>query len=120
MKNPLSKANCQFALIFSLFITLIFFGFLPSVSAQDLVRGKVMDEASGEALVGARIIIEGTRVGGMSREDGTFSFRPGTAPPFTILATFLGYDTLRLEVSSLRETLELGMTENFVTLGEVN
>ncbi|MEL7341754.1 MAG: carboxypeptidase-like regulatory domain-containing protein, partial [Bacteroidota bacterium] len=120
MKNTLSKANARFALLYPLLLTLIFSALSSSVSAQDMVRGKVLDEASGEALVGARVIIEGTRIGGMSREDGSFAFRPGTAPPFTIIATFLGYDTVRVEVSSLRETFTLSMTENFVTLGEVN
>ncbi|MEL7533283.1 MAG: TonB-dependent receptor, partial [Bacteroidota bacterium] len=101
-------------------LLLLFFSLPLGLLGQDLVQGTVENEESGEELVGARIIIEGTRIGSMSREDGSFSFRPGTQPPFVLMATFLGYDTLRLEVNSLAEPVNLQMTENFVTLGEVN
>lgn len=120
MNNEAKKAKARFAFKNLLPLIFIFLSLPLGLYGQDLVRGQVESGDSGDPLVGARVIVEGTRIGSMSREDGSFSFRPETPPPFVLLATFLGYDTLRVEVSSLSESFTLSMTENVLTLGEVN
>lgn len=102
-------------------ILLAFLGLVPIWSAaQGLVRGKVANAESESPLVGVRILVEGTRYGGLSGEDGIFSFRVNAAPPFTVIATYFGYDTLRMEITSLDAVHELNMIEGAVSLDAVD
>lgn len=102
--------------------------FVPAAAAQDgKVTGTVSDRATGEALPGATVVIEGTTRGSATDANGSFlilNIQPGV---YTVRASFVGYGAVtvqEVEVNSgfttivdfqLLEGIEL---EEFVVLGE--
>ena len=77
------------------------------------VRGTVTDEASGEALVGANVLIDGTGLGAATDESGEYfilNVAPGT---YTMRAEIIGYKTA-VEVD-VRVFIDLTTTINFST-----
>jgi TonB-linked SusC/RagA family outer membrane protein len=71
---------------------------LSLLGAQDLraqgstaIQGRVLDARSGQGVVGASVIVQGTTLGAVTGEDGRF--RIGNVPPgtHTIVARRLGY-----------------------------
>lgn len=71
------------------------------INAQDgIIRGKIIDESSGEPLIGVAIEVIGLGTGTISDFDGDFDLRlsPGS---YDINITYLGYSTLKITQISL-------------------
>jgi len=80
------------------------------------VRGIVTDEASGEALIGANVLIDGTGLGAATDENGEYfilNVAPGT---YTMRAEIIGYKTA-VEVG-VRVYIDLTTTISFSTAVE--
>jgi outer membrane receptor protein involved in Fe transport len=101
---------------------------VPVASAQDgKVTGTVTDRATGEALPGATVVIEGTTRGAATDADGTFVILNVPPGVYAVRASFVGFGVVtvqEVEVNSgfttivdfqLVEGIEL---EEFVVLGE--
>jgi len=61
------------------------------------IAGNVVDKATGEPLIGASILIEGTRMGNMSMVDGSYyiiNVSPGT---YDITAKLIGYQSVTVK-----------------------
>lgn len=99
------------------FVLLLGIGTTAAIGQQ--VRGKVTDAASGEALSGAKVFIEGGKAGALSDEKGEFSFKSPVSPPFNLYVTFISYDTLATEVTSLDKPLKLQLQETSINIGTV-
>ena len=79
------------------------------------ITGTVTDAATGEAIPGVNVLIEGTSLGTATNFDGEFTMigmRPGS---YTIIASFIGYATQRVE--GVRVNVDLTTTVN-IELGE--
>ena len=64
-----------------------------------LLRGFITDSLSGEALVSANILLEGTRIGVAADLNGFFSIASIPAnKTYTVKASFLGYESKRVNV----------------------
>lgn len=97
-------------------ITFILFYCLATVAfaQKGTIRGKVIDDASGESMIGVSVFLEGTSIGAATDLEGSFSFSadPGT---YNIQATFISFNTKTIsgvevkagEVSNLG-TIRLG------------
>lgn len=103
------------------FVSLILIFLLPlSLYAQrGSIIGKVTDSKSGEALVGANVLIEGTNMGAATATDGTFRIEnvpPGT---FSLKVTFMGYKSAFIEVQvTANEQVEIAVKlESAVLIG---
>ena len=59
------------------------------------VEGRVYDSESQEPLVGGMIMIEGTNLGNVTAEDGSYFVDHVPAGSYTISAEYLGYGTIR-------------------------
>lgn len=88
------------------------------VNAQTL-RGKVIDSQSGNPLVGATVLLENTTIGTFTNEQGEFSIRPIDPCPCQLMATFLGYDTLKIEVESYQKAYTLRLFPAGMEMDEV-
>lgn len=80
---------------------LLFFIFVllaaSSVLAQNgTIRGSIIEDASGETVIGANVFVEGTDKGSVTDLDGefTFSIAPGT---YTVKISYVGYQDLTVE-----------------------
>src|SRR5438046_4841051 len=62
----------------------------PALAPAQAVSGKVTD-AAGRPLVAASVTVEGTQLGGVTREDGTYRIAQVPAGTRTIVARRLGY-----------------------------
>ncbi|MEM6263450.1 MAG: carboxypeptidase-like regulatory domain-containing protein [Bacteroidota bacterium] len=94
-------------------------GIFPTYSFAQEVKGTVTDGKTGESLIGARVVMKGAPRGAMTDENGKFSFKPGQEPPFSLVITYFGYDTLDYQVTSLDRSLKLQLNEVGYTVGEV-
>lgn len=90
------------------------------LDAQNLT-GKVMDDKSGEPLIGATVVLKGTTRGSSVDVNGQFSIsNPGT-PPFTITVSYVGYTPKDIQVTSLSKplTITLQTVENVLGTMEI-
>lgn len=83
------------------------------------VTGKVIDDATGEALIGVRVMHESGKAGAMTDGKGEFNFKSPTPPPFNLTIYYLSYDTAEFAVTTLEKTLKIKMTEASVNMETV-
>lgn len=69
---------------------------LTALGQKGIIRGTVIDDATGETLIGVAVIIDGTTIGASTDLDGKFEIKaaPGT---YTISASFISFATLKVE-----------------------
>ena len=72
-----------FAIVFTLVSLQVF-------AQQSIIRGTVIDDATGEALIGVAVVIEGTTIGSATDLDGQFQIKanPGT---YNLKASFISF-----------------------------
>lgn len=82
----------------------------PMAALAQVVSGVVKDE-KGEPLYGASVIIKGTTVGAQTDFEGEFEFNARRDPPFTLVITYIGHQTVAFEVTSsnIRQKLSIKM-----------
>ncbi len=79
-------------------------------SAQ-VITGQVTDE-NGDPLVGASVYVKGNRtIGTVTDNDGNFSL--DVEPPFTLVVSFVGFQTYTVEVSDGQENIVIQMLQSF-------
>src|SRR5690625_7947064 len=66
---------------------------MSGVSAQTLIRGKILDSGNGDPLIGVSIRIDGTQGGTISDWDGTFELASSQNPPLRLVISYVGYET---------------------------
>ncbi len=75
---------------------------LSPLAAQERtgeIRGTVIDDDGGVPLIGANVLLEGTKLGSAANRDGVYSIKrvpPGT---YTVIARFIGYKQASQTVS---------------------
>jgi carboxypeptidase-like protein/TonB-dependent receptor-like protein len=90
-------------------ITLIFvvMTFASGLWAQTgTMRGNILDESNGEPIMFGTVIIEGTTIGTHTDLDGFFTFAELEPGSYTLVATYIGYDTARLSFSIAANQVE--------------
>lgn len=55
------------------------------------ISGKIVDAKTGEALIGARVILKGTKFGGLSKYDGSFIIKNVTPGDYELEINYIGY-----------------------------
>lgn len=90
--------------------------------AQGIVRGKVIDATTGEALVGATIFEVTTQAGAVADLDGNFELRLPLGA-YTIEISYVGYQTQRIEDVRIRtnevSVLNIALKPEAMALSEV-
>lgn len=75
---------------------------MPEAAAQKLVRGQILDAATGEALPAANVQIEGTYRGTISNADGIYELQLDSLPA-TLVVRFIGYETAHRTITTADE-----------------
>ncbi len=111
MKRIFSK--CVLFLVPALFWTMV-------SMAQGVVKGKIVDAETGETLMGATVMIEGTTNGNVADENGVFSVTVESRK-VTLVFRCVGYDELKknLVVAKDMDLGDVRMASSFVGLDEV-
>lgn len=84
--------------------------------------GEILDESTKKPLVFAALTLEGTNVSTITNTEGEFLLKiPNNGSDKNILVSFLGYKTLTVPLSQLKEeNNQIYLTESAVELTEVN
>ena len=87
------------------------------------LSGVVRDAQTGETIIGASVLVEGTTRGASTNVDGEYRIigvRPGT---YTLVASYIGYQSTRVEGVrvnvDLTTTVDLDLTSEAITTEEV-
>jgi iron complex outermembrane receptor protein len=102
------------------FLTLLVLGNYI-VKAQNnliLISGKITDNTTKEALVGATIQLKGTLTGTNTDEKGEFSLKTAQKFPFTLIISYIGYKNTEIEVKDFSTPLTIELATEAV-LNEV-
>lgn len=94
----------------------------PPPSRTGRVAGRVTDAATGAALGGASVILEGTGVSAASRADGRFEIGGAPVGRQTLVARLIGYSEARIEVDiqeGATATVEVALGVSPVRLDQV-
>ena len=89
--------------------------FISLTSAQTTIRGKITERSSGEALIGASIIVKGTTDGTVTDFDGYFELKTNETPPFVLIASYVGYVEQEIEVASADDNLKIQLDDTAIT-----
>lgn len=92
--------------------------------AQDgKVRGKVVDKETGESLVGATVVLEGTTLGASSDVNGEYIILAVPPGVYTLKANYIGYaaySIANVRVSSGQTTTQdFSLTSSAIQVGEI-
>ncbi len=88
-----------------------------SLSAQNVVSGKVTDSDTGEDMIGASIYIKGTVKGTISGIDGTYKLTSNVPVPYTLVFSLVGYETKEFEVTQTTQIVDMSMGTEAFTFG---
>ena len=113
MSKKTNKAIQLWLLTLILLLSATFSGFSQQ---RNVVQGKVVDDKTGEPLIGVSVIIQGTSLGTATDIDG--NFRLSTETGVTLSFSYLGYHTQNVKVGNNRN-LTLRMEEDSYALDEV-
>ena len=106
------------------FIAFLFlFAALPYTHAQDgLVRGFVYEQETGEPVIFTNVYLYKTNFGSATDVNGYFTISRIPDGNYTLMVTYLGYDTLREPITIKGNTVitrKLFLTKSAFNLGEV-
>ncbi|MDA9773591.1 carboxypeptidase-like regulatory domain-containing protein [Saprospiraceae bacterium] len=77
-----------------------------NLSAQNLIKGKIIDAASGDGLAYVNIGVVGKNIGTVSGLDGTFELKiPASLNEQKLRVSMIGYQTKEFTVSDFREKI---------------
>ncbi|HMQ07215.1 MAG TPA: SusC/RagA family TonB-linked outer membrane protein [Saprospiraceae bacterium] len=104
-------------LLYNLIVSTVLLVLTQSLSGQArTVTGTVFDSSSGDPLIGANILVQGTSIGAITDIDGNFSIN--VSGEATLVISYIGYDTKEIRVTVDQTRLDIEMAVG-VQLGEV-
>ena len=90
--------------------------------ADGVIKGKIIDAKTNEALIGATATIDGTSIGAAADIDGKFVIKTKKEGKMVILFRYVGYEELKKEIDLKDKELDMGtikLTPVTVGLDEV-
>ncbi len=105
----------NFSKFFTLVVLLVAGTYLQ---AQTNLTGTVKDD-SGEPLIGASILVEGTSSGTVTDFDGNFDLQTSATPPFNIIVSYTGYSSKTIAVNGSSNNLNIELVEGGINIEEV-
>jgi len=87
--------------------------------SQQTIRGKITDQLSGETLIGATVLIQGTTTGTTANVDGSFELKTDLQPPVVLEISFLGYQKQTITVTDFSKSVNVKMETDNVMLDAV-
>ena len=86
---------------------------VAALAQGNQVRGTVLDE-NGEPVIGASVMIKGTKIGTITNMDGQFTLNDAVGK--TLVVTFIGYENQEVKA---QKTMEIHMQSSSTTIDEV-
>ncbi|HTX18206.1 MAG TPA: TonB-dependent receptor [Bacteroidota bacterium] len=102
--------------VLCLALILLFASVSVQAGTTGKIRGKVVDVKSGEALVGASVLLEGTSMGASTDVNGVYLVLNVPPGKYKVRCSYLGYQSV--VVSNVEVTVDLTTERNFSLNGE--
>lgn len=97
-------------------VSLIFAACLTSSFAQNNIKGKVIDAVTGEALIGANVMLKAVEgVGTVTDFDGDFDLKVPSLPA-NLVISYVGYEDLDYTVNNLAQKIVIKLSESSVII----
>ncbi len=93
--------------------------FSLTAEAQNSISGKIADKQTGETLIGASVVIEGTAIGTITDIDGKFILKTDKELPINLVISFLGYQPTTITVSDWNQKINVKLATDNVMLQAV-
>ena len=93
----------------------IFLFQLFNLSAQNKIRGMVIDASINDVVIGASVVIQGTSKGTLTDWDGSFQFETDLPYPFNIEISYLSFETKVIEVTN-DDLINVALEESTVVI----
>jgi len=91
-----------------LFLVMLCVFCYTNIIAQEIsIKGKIIDKATKEALIGANVQIQGTNFGAITDVNGDFEIKADVKLPITLEVTYLGFATQTIEVIDVNQPISL-------------
>ncbi len=94
-----------------------------SFGQNGTVKGTIIDKKNGQPILYGNVILEGTTIGAITNENGFYTITGIVPGSYTLLATYIGYDTSRADfkiVSSEIVNKSLYLSESSIKLGVID
>ncbi|MCB0577721.1 MAG: TonB-dependent receptor, partial [Phaeodactylibacter sp.] len=75
----------------------------------------VSDKATGERLIGASVIIDGTADGTVTDFDGVFEIRTRASLPLTLVISYVGYAAQEMVINDVSQSIKAQLEEESIT-----
>ncbi|RPI66650.1 MAG: carboxypeptidase-like regulatory domain-containing protein, partial [Ignavibacteriales bacterium] len=76
----------------NIFILIVLFSF-QTLAQNAIIAGKVVDKQTGEPLIGANVVLDGTGWGSATDINGLFKIKNIASGTYTITASYAGYSS---------------------------
>ena len=100
-------------------IKLVIFTLVQQLSADNYsITGYVRDIASGEALIGANVFVEGTSIGSATNKDGFYKIDDLKEGDYSLKVSYIGYGSAldSIKLSGEKSELALDFNLNYTTI----
>ena len=94
-----NSMSCRCSMRFLVLAGMIFLFMTPSLYAAGVVKGKVVDKNTKEALPGANIFIKGTSIGAAANIEGGYTIPNAPSGEQTIVVSYIGYNSMSVVVT---------------------
>jgi len=87
-----------------------------------MVTGKVTDKKNGEPLLGANVVVKGTKYGAATDAEGVYTIADLPAGTYTLVVSYIGYRSLSFDVQvrdNEKSEVNFVMREDILNLSEV-
>lgn len=105
-----------------LFVTVLFFGTAQITTAQNALKGVVVDKTTGEPVIGATIYFKNLKKGASTNLDGNYSIENIPAGTHTMEIACISYKTISLpdmEIKPGKNEFDIVMEESATQLNEI-
>lgn len=98
--------------LLNIVLTLLLAG---GLSAQNSITGRVFDATTKDPLIGASVVIEGAAGGTVTDFDGAFALRSDQLLPITLIVSYIGYESKKVQLDDRTKDLEVLLSEAVIT-----
>lgn len=95
------------------------FGFTDATAQERTIRGTVTDDVSGAPVSFPQVAVQGTTIGTVGGEDGTFTLRGVPAGEVALVVQRIGYQTRRVPVAADQSTVDVNLVTDYLQVDEL-
>jgi len=81
---------------------------------QTVLKGKIIDAETKEALIGVNILVKGKVIGTITDLSGNYNLSVNQDPPFSLIFSMVGYESQEIEITNGITTLDISLKESTI------